>query len=168
MRHLFTLFAALFVAGYASAQDYNLISGHPIPVRLISEVVSDKHVHTTPSAIVDANITDKDGNILIRRGSNVKLNVETMHHKGLGKPGTIAIHCMTTTAVDGQTIYLMGGIAASGRDREELALGLGIGGGIVVFPVGFFCLCIKGEDAHIPSNTMLTNVVVDDNYSIRY
>ncbi len=61
----------------------------------------------------------------------------------------------------------MGGVAASGKDREGLAIGLGVGGGIVVFPVGFFCLCIKGEDAYIPSNTILSNIVIDDNYRVR-
>ena len=43
-----------------------------------------------------------------------------------------------------------------------------VGGGIVVFPFGFFCLCIKGEDAYIPSNTVLPNIVIDDNYTIKY
>jgi hypothetical protein len=55
-----------------------------------------------------------------------------------------------------------------GDDREGLAIGLGIGAGIVVFPFGLFCLCIKGEEAYIPSNTIITNVVVDDNYTIKY
>jgi hypothetical protein len=63
---------------------------------------------------------------------------------------------------------MRGGITAMGDDREGLAIGLGIGAGIVVFPFGLFCLCIKGEEAYIPSNTIITNVVVDDNYTIKY
>ena len=76
------------------------------------------------------------------------------------------IYNRAPTAIDSQTIYLMGGMSAMGDDREGLAIGLGVGAGIVVFPFGLFCLCIKGEEAYIPNNTIITNVVVDDNYTI--
>ena len=168
MKQLFTLIITLLCIGGASAQDYNLISGHNIPVRLTTAVDSGNRIHSTPAAIVDANIADTNGNILIRRGTPVVLGTETLSNRGLGKPGSIKIDCLTTTSVDGQTIYLQGGISAVGNDREGLAIGLGIGAGIVVFPFGLFCLCIKGEDAYIPSNTMMTNIVVDDNYLIQY
>lgn len=168
MKHLLTLIVALLSIGAASAQNYNIISGQQVPVRLTSAVDSDDRLQSTPTAIVDANITDAEGHILIRRGTPITLSVETHRHRGIGKPGSIMMDCVTTTAVDGQVIYLQGGISAEGRDREGLAIGLGVGVGIVAFPVGLFCLCIKGEDAYIPSNTMMTNVVIDDNYTIQY
>lgn len=166
MRRILTVILTLLIAGTVSAQNINLRSGEPLRIRLLSSISSDKNLQTTPTAIVDSNVTDSEGNILISRGTNVELNLDTQHRKGLGKAGFIKLNCIKTTAVDGQTIFLMGGVAASGQDREGLAIGLGVGGGIVVFPFGFFCLCIKGEDAYIPSNTIISNVVVDDNYSI--
>jgi hypothetical protein len=62
----------------------------------------------------------------------------------------------------------MGGTSACGRDREVLAIGLGVGAGIVAFPFGLFCFCIKGEEAYLPGNSIISNVVIDDNYEVRY
>lgn len=167
MRRFITLLVALVICGAASAQEYNLKSGQQIPVRIMSSVSSDNHMQSLPMAIVDANITDSNGNILISRGTHVVLNTERVRRKGVGKAGYIQIDCLTTTAVDGQTIYLMGGIGACGRDREALAIGLGVGAGIVAFPFGLFCLCIKGEEAYIPGNSVISGVVIDDNYTIK-
>lgn len=168
MKKLLLFCAALLMFGAASAQQYNITSGQLVRVRLCSAVDSNPKLQATPTAIIDENVTDSEGNILIKRGTNVELNVETTKHKGVGKPGYIKIDCMSTTAVDGQRIFLMGGMQASGKERDGLAIGLGVGAGIVVFPFGLFCLCIKGEDAHIPSNTILQNIVIDDNYTIKY
>lgn len=168
MKRLTLLVFAIFAITTLSAQQYNLTSGQSVRVRLSSAIDSGSTLQATPVAIVDANITDHEGNILIRRGTPVELNVETQKHKGLGKPGYIKIDCLTTTAVDGQIVYLMGGMTESGKNREELALGLGVGLGIAAFPFGLFCLCIKGEDAYISGNTMIPNIVVDDNYNIKY
>lgn len=168
MRSFITLLFALLSIGAASAQNFNLISGQRIAVRLMTSVDSENRMRTAPTAIVDANVVDEQGNILIRRGTNVVINTNTQHRKGLGKPGYVKVDCLTTTAVDGQTIYLMGGLETAGKNREALAVGLGIGGGIVAFPFGLFLLCIKGEEAYIQGNTIIANVVVDDNYTIKY
>jgi hypothetical protein len=148
------------------AQNPNLVSGEQVNIRILEAVESHMIYNRAPTAIVDENITDKEGNILIKRGTPVQLTLDTKHARGVGKPGSININCLSTTAIDGQTIYLMGGMSAMGDDREGLAIGLGVGAGIVVFPFGLFCLCIKGEEAYIPNNTIITNVVVDDNYTI--
>jgi hypothetical protein len=168
MKKLILFFVALLSISAVSAQQPNITNGQAGRVRLCSDVSSGAKFQTTPTAIIDANVTDSEGNILISRGTNVELNVSTVEHKGLGKPGEIRIDCLSTTAVDGQRIFLMGGMQSVGKEREGLAIGLGVGGGIVVFPFGFFCLCIKGEDAYIPSNTVLPNIVIDDNYTIKY
>ena len=168
MKKMLLSLAALLIAGAVWAQNPNLISGQQVNVRLLNAVESKTNIQTTPSAIIDANIVDANGNILVRRGTPVQLTIDTQRARGLGKSGVININCLSTTAVDGQQIFLLGGMTAMGDDREGLAIGLGIGAGIVVFPVGFFCLCIKGEEAYIPSNTIITNVVVDDNYTIKY
>ena len=168
MKKIFALCIALMTIGAASAQNYNLTAGQPIPVRIMTSVSSENRLQSLPMAIVDSNITDKEGNVLIRRGTNVIINTELTRRKGVGKPGYIKIDCLTTTAVDGQTIYLLGGISACGRDREVLAIGLGVGAGIFAFPFGLFCFCIKGEEAYLPGNSIISNVVIDDNYEVRY
>ena len=166
MKNILLTFAALLIVGAAWAENPNIINGHPVSVRIINAMNSK--TQPMPSAIVDANITDAEGNILIKRGTPVQLSVEAQRARGVGKAGYLGVSCISTTAVDGQTIFLAGGISAYGNDREELAIGLGVGAGIVVFPFGLFCLCIKGEEAYIPSNTILTNVVIDDSYTINY
>lgn len=166
MKKMLLSLVALLAVGAASAQKPNLVSGEHVSVRLLNAVESKANIQTMPSAIIDANITDNEGNILVKRGTPVQLTLDTQHARGVGKAGAININCLSTTAVDGQTIFLLGGISAMGDDREGLAIGLGVGAGIMVFPFGLFCLCIKGEEAHIPSNTIITNVVVDDNYTI--
>lgn len=168
MKKMLLSLAALLIAGAVWAQSPNLISGQQVNVRLLNAIESKTNIQTTPAAIVDANIVDDNGNILIKRGTPVQLTLDTQRARGLGKAGAININCLSTTAVDGQQIFLLGGMTAMGDDREGLAIGLGIGAGIVVFPVGFFCLCIKGEEAYIPSNTIITNIVIDDNYTIKY
>lgn len=168
MKKLLLFCVALLAISTVSAQQYNIINGQNVRIRLCSAVDSNPKLQATPTAIIDANVTDSEGNVLIERGTNVELNIETIKHKGVGKPGYIKIDCISTTAVDGQRIFLMGGMQATGKEREGLAIGLGVGAGIMVFPFGFFCLCIKGEDAYIPSNTVLQNIVIDDNYSIKY
>ena len=166
MRNFFLTLVALVVVGAASAQNYNLLSGQQIPVRLLNSVESNGRLQMVPSGIVDANIYDNNGNIVIQRGAPVTLSVDTQRARGVGKAGRVTVNCITTMAVDGQSIYLRGGLTASGKNREVLAIGLGVGGGIVVFPFGLFLLCIKGEEAYIPNNTVMTNIVVDDNYEI--
>ena len=167
MRRIALFLIALLAIGTASAQEYNLTTGQPIRVRLVSTIDTDQ-IQTIPSAIVDANVTDKDGNVIISRGTNVELSVDMRSPRGLGRGGYIKVECLSTTAVDGQKIFLMGGLQSSGKDREELAIGLGVGAGIVAFPFGLFCLCIKGEEAYVAGTTVITNVVVDDNYTIKH
>lgn len=166
MKNILLTVAALLIVGVAWAESPNIINGDPVSVRIVNAMNSK--TQSMPSAIVDANITDAEGNILIKRGTPVQLSVEAQRARGVGKAGYLIIRCLSTTAVDGQTIFLAGGLSAYGNEREELAIGLGVGAGIVVFPFGLFCLCIKGEEAHIPSNTILTNVVIDDSYTINY
>lgn len=166
MKNILLTVAALLIVGVAWAESPNIINGDPVSVRIVNAMNSK--TQPMPSAIVDANITDAEGNILIKRGTPVQLSVEAQRARGVGKAGYLIIRCLSTTAVDGQTIFLAGGLSAYGNEREELAIGLGVGAGIVVFPFGLFCLCIKGEEAHIPSNTILTNIVIDDSYTINY
>ncbi len=169
MKKLLIAVVALLTAGNVIAQEnVSITNGQNIPVRLLSSIDSGMTVQSTPVAIVDANITDSTGqHTVISRGTPVVLTTDVDRARGLGKPGAVAISCVTTTAVDGQTIFLMGGSEWIGREREGLAVGLGVGLGIAAFPFGLFCLCIKGEECDIPANVILNNVVIDGEYTVR-
>lgn len=167
MKRLFLALVALVCVGAVSAQDVKLMGGQNIPVRLMTEINSKYRAQVAPYGIVDANIMDSKGeNIVISRGTPVVMDIEIQRAKGVGKAGYIKINCVSTTAVDGQRINLVGTNIAQGNDRKGLAIGLGVGLGIVVCPPCFFCLCIKGENVVIPENTVLSNIVVNENYTI--
>lgn len=149
------------------AQKTKLNTGTPISIRIV-EAVNSKDPKIVPTAIVDKDVKDLiTGKIFIRRGTPVELNTEIAKAKGAGKPGSIQINCISTTAVDGQIISLLGGSHVTGDSRKGAALGCGLGLGLTfLFPEGLFLLCIKGKNAEIPAHTMLPNVVINDNYMI--
>lgn len=55
-----------------------------------------------------------------------------------------------------------------GDSNKGAALGCGLGLGLTLLPgVGFFFFCIQGENVEVPENTILQNIVVNDNYTIK-
>lgn len=142
-----------------------LSRGTAVAVRITSQITS-KTVGS-PTAIVEADIKGKDGNVLISRGTPVMLQIDNRKARSCGKEGTLAVRCISTTAVDGQSIMLDGSYAAEGENKEGLAIGLGVGLGLTVLPgVGFAFLAIKGEDAKIPVNTVIPAAFVMNDYTI--
>lgn len=107
-----------------------------------------------------------NGDVLIRRGTPIELDAQVVRAKGVGKPGSVFLRCLTTQAVDGQVINLQGSYEKTGESRKGTALGVGLGVGLTVCWPVLFCLCIKGEQVVVPENTMIHNVVVNGNYSI--
>ena len=152
------------------AQKVKLNNGKSVSIRITNDVSSKTNKRTIqePMAIVDRDVTDASGDVvLIRRGTPVQLSSAIAKSKGMGKPGSIKINCVSTTAVDGTPISLFGGMNLQGDNRKGAALGCGLGLGLtVLFPVGFFFFCLQGENVEIPANTMIQNVVVNDNYMI--
>ena len=119
------------------------------------------------SATVSNDIKADEGTVVIRRGTPVNINAEIKKAKGVGKGASVRLDIISTTAVDGQTIYLQGLFQRHGDNRKGAALGVGLGTGLTVLcPVGLFFLCIKGEKVTIPEGTIITNVVTADAYSI--
>ena len=95
------------------------------------------------------------------------LSVNKKKAQGLGKQGYLQIECILTTAIDGQTILLSGGIEKEGNNRQGASIGLGVGLGLTFLPLGgFFFLCLKGEKVDIPAGTTIFGVTVMDNYDI--
>ena len=143
-----------------------LNSGKTLPVRITSEITSKSK--TTPSAIVDNDVKGKDGRILIKRGTPVMLQVESVNKRGCGRAGEVKVKCISTTAVDGQTIMLSGGeLQKEGKNKKGLAIGLGVGLGYTFLPgVGLAFLAIKGDDAKIESNELIPVVFIASDYEI--
>ncbi|MBQ7856247.1 MAG: hypothetical protein IJ348_03930 [Alistipes sp.] len=169
MKRLLLLLTVLFVGLNASAaQKYELPNGQSVAVRITSDVTSKSKSQQTVTAIVERDVYDlKHEKVLIRRGTPITLATQIQRAKGMGKAGYININCLSTTAVDGQTIYLLGGLNVEGDDKKGAALGCGLGLGLtVLFPVGFFCFCIQGENVSVPANTMINNVVVNERYFV--
>lgn len=169
MKNIICILAMICTCAFtAEAQQIKINNGQSISIRT-TKSVSSKTKNPNVSAIVERDVKDISGEkVLIRRGTPIELTVNTQKAKGVGKAGSIDISFIATTAVDGQRISLLGGINSEGDNREGAALGCGLGLGLtVLFPVGFFFLCIKGENVEIPANTIIQNVIINDNYLIR-
>lgn len=143
-----------------------LNSGKAIQVRITSEITSKGE--STPLAMVDNDIKGEGGRVVIKRGTPVMLQVERSGKRGCGRAGEVKIKCISTTAVDGQTIMLSGGeLNKEGENKKGLAIGLGVGLGCTFLPfIGLAFLGIKGEEAKIESNTLLPVVFIVSDYEI--
>ncbi len=139
--------------------------GTTLSVRIISQVTSKNE--GSPSAIVENDVKSKDGRVLIKRGTPVQLQIDRQKARGVGKPGSVTVKCVSTNAVDGQSILLEGSVSGEGNDKKGLSIGLGVGLGLTFLPgVGFAFLAIKGEQAVIENNTIIPTVFVMNDYSV--
>lgn len=121
----------------------------------------------SPSAIVENDVKSKDGRVLIKRGTPVQLQIDRQKARGVGEPGSVTVKCVSTNAVDGQSILLEGSVSGEGNDKKGLSIGLGVGLGLTFLPgVGFAFLAIKGEQAVIENNTIIPTVFVMNDYSV--
>lgn len=142
----------------------SLKRGTSVIVRLTTTADSNRNTPVTAAVASDVIVA---GEAVIIKGTPVDLSVDKRRAKGLGKPGYLQIGCLSTTAVDGQTIALSGHIEKAGDDRQGAAIGLGIGLGLTLLPFGgFLLLCLKGEKAELPAGTTIMDVSVAGNYTI--
>ena len=152
------------------AQNFKLESGKPVIVRTTKSVMSKNNNNNAGvTAIIERDVRDVTGEkVLIMRGTPVQIAANVTRAKGMGKAGAIDLACLSTTAVDGQTISLLGGLNLQGDSNKGAALGCGLGLGLTLLPgVGFFFFCIQGENVEVPADTILQNIVVNDNYTIK-
>ncbi len=139
--------------------------GTALSVRVTSRITSKNE--GSPSAIVENDVKSKDGEVLIKRGTPVQLQIDRKKARGCGKPGYVTVKCVSTNAVDGQNITLEGNISDEGNPKKGLSVGLGVGLGLTFLPgVGFAFLAIKGEQAVVESNTVIPTVFVMNDYLI--
>ena len=167
MKKTTSLVMALLMLNLSVFAGTPLNRGTSLSVRITSSI-SSKSDGISPSAIVENDVKDKEGNTLIKRGTPVQLQIEKKKAKGCGKAGYINIKCISTTAIDGQNISLEGNIDSEGDNKKGLAIGLGVGLGLTFLPfVGLGFLGIKGEQAKIQPNTIIPNVFIMNDYEIQ-
>ena len=145
----------------------NLKGNTLIYIKTQNAITSEKSVGTT-IGIVSSPVKDINGNVLIEENTPVTLNVVAVPAKSWGKPGTLIINALSTTAVDGQNITLTGTYSTEGADRKTMACG--ISAALFVFIIlvggltGFF---IKGGEAEVPSNYIFSNFYVASNTTVQ-
>lgn len=166
VKKILSFIMALLIFNVSIFAGTPLLRGTTLSVRLTAEI-SSQYNGVSPYAMVENDVRSRDGEILIRRGTPVAIEVDRKKAKGCGKPGYTNVRCISTTAVDGQNITLEGNIASEGEDRKGLAIGLGVGLGLTFLPiVGFAFLALKGDNAKIPVNTLVHSVFVMNDYEI--
>lgn len=134
-----------------------LKSGAPVQVKLVNTITSKGS--ESPIIVVDYDITDKEGNILISAGSTVEFTLNRQRAKGWGKAGSLNLTVISTYAVDGQKIPLSGNYYAEGMERKDVATWVAIGGFFGIPIVGvLFGFTVKGTDATINGNFILPSV----------
>ncbi|RGG42878.1 hypothetical protein [Butyricimonas paravirosa] len=156
------IFILLFY--YISFSQVTLKRGTNIYIELTTEANSNDNQNIY--AVVGQDITDsKTGQILITKGSPVKIKVERKKSKGIGKAGWLLIKPISTIAIDGREILLNGIFSKEGKHRKGVALGLGIGLGLTYLPgFGFFFLMLKGEKIVLPQGSILYDIYIGENY----
>ncbi len=160
-------FIAILLIGCLFANElsaFPLKRGTSVVVCLSTSASSNKNTPIRAEVAADVNVA---GEPVIVRGTPVVLSVDKIKAKGVGEPGYLQIACISTTAVDGQTIELSGNIERTGKDNQGAAIGLGVGLGLTLLPIGgFFFLCLKGEKVELPAGTTIMGVTVMNNYEI--
>ena len=125
-----SLFTLCLLMASSSVFSQKLANGKNIPVRLTSEIYPTAKEKVPVTAIVDKDVKDASGSyVLIRRGIPVALDAMIQKARGVGKPASVQIKCLYTTAVDGQEIALQGGLAQTGKSKKGTALGVGLSAG---------------------------------------
>lgn len=165
LRKTITVAMALLMTHLSVFASTPLTRGTSLAVRITSPISSKQQ--GSPSAIVEYDVKSEDGKVLIKRGTLVELQVDRKKAKGCGKAGYVAVNCLSTTTVDGQVVSLNGSTSDEGDDKTGLAVGLGVGLGLTFLPiVGFAFLAIKGEQASIQPNTIISNVFITNDYTV--
>ena len=158
---LFMATAVLNLSIFASAP---LTRGTVVYIRTMLEVSSK--TNESLNAIVDADVKSSDGTVLIKKGTRVNANMDVQKARGVGKPAVITLKNLSTTSVDGQTIYLAGSVTAQGESKRSQALGLGLGLGLCLFLPCLAILAKKGGEVVIPAGTIYNQFSVADDYQI--
>lgn len=121
---------------------------------------------TSANLIVAQDVT-VDGVTAIAAGTPVLNQVTGIKKRGCGRPGTVTVTILSTTATNGEVVRLMGQpLVKEGQSKKGKAIGLGVGLGVFMWPC-LGCLAIKGGEAEIPAGTIVQNMMTNNEVVIR-
>ena len=163
MRNFLALTMALATLNLSVFAATPLTRGTMLNVK-IGSTIDSKH-KSTSAAYVDTDVRNAQGCVVIKRGTPVEIAVTRKKARGCGRAGEIMVRCLSTTAIDGQTIMLLGEMSEEGQQRKGLAIGLGVGLGLFFWPL-ISLLAIKGKQAVVEADTTIPNVMVTNDYLI--
>lgn len=132
-----------------------LRKGTYVPLALLDEVRSVKDA-PDPVVVVNMDILDDNDRLIIEAGTPVECATTIKHNRRIGRPGTITIQPLSTTAVDGTRVALdVRPLTAEGKNRKG---SVGAAAGSMTFLFGctsLLLLLIKGGKATIPGRTVI-------------
>lgn len=139
-----------------------ITSGTRIPLIMSETISSDKkggrRVNTGEviSLTVQADVTDVDGNVLVKQGTLVNGTItKSEKRKAAGTKGKLGFSVDFVKAVDGQSIPVNLKFDFEGKSKTAVAVAAGA---VVAAPL----LLIKGKPAVIEAGTVFQALVVGD------
>lgn len=157
------LLAFLLSSFMSSSAQSTLKSGLVITLRFVEEVKSNSNA----ANVVVANDVKVDDKIIVSAGTPVQTQVTATKRRSCGIAGVLNVAFISTRATDGTLITLIGGsISREGKNKRGLAIGLGVGLGVLAWPL-LSCLVIRGGEAVIPEGTLTTNVLTANEVTIK-
>lgn len=157
------LLAFLLSSFMSSSAQSTLKSGSVITLRFVEEVKSNSNA----ANVVVANNVKVDDKIIVSAGTPVQTQVTATKRRSCGIAGVLNVAFISTRATDGTLITLIGGsISREGKNKRGLAIGLGVGLGVLAWPL-LSCLVIRGGEAVIPEGTLTTNVLTANEVTIK-
>ena len=145
-----------------SSNEIMITSGTRIPVVMSETISSDKKggrkVNTGEviSLTVQADVTDIDGNVLVKQGTLVNGTItKAEKRKAAGTKGKLAFSVDFIKSVDGQSIPVNLKYDYEGKSKTAVAVAAGA---VVAAPL----LLIKGKPAIIEAGTVFQALVVGD------
>ena len=157
------LLAFLLSSFMSSSAQSTLKSGSVITLRFVEEVKSNSNA----ANVVVANDVKVDDKIIVSAGTPVQTQVTATKRRSCGIAGVLNVAFISTRATDGTLITLIGGsISREGKNKRGLAIGLGVGLGVLAWPL-LSCLVIRGGEAVIPEGPLTTNVLTANEVTIK-
>lgn len=125
------LLACLLPSFISSFAQTTLKSGSIVTLRFAEEVKSNSNV----ANVVVANDVKVGDKIIVSAGTPVQTQVTGTKCRGCGRAGVLNVAFISTRATDGTLVNLMGGsISREGKNKKGLAIGLGVGLGVLAWP----------------------------------
>ena len=150
------------VASSSKSSEIMITSGTRIPLIMSETISSDKkggrRVNTGEviSLTVQADVTDIDGNVLVKQGTLVNGTItKSEKRKAAGTKGKLGFSVDFVKAVDGQSIPVNLKFDFEGKSKTAVAVAAGA---VVAAPL----LLIKGKPAVIQAGTVFQALVVGD------